>query len=94
YTILWALYSMGLIIAGIVKKGKMLRIMGICLFGLTLIKLLLDSINMTLGYKLIVYCSIGAILMIVGFLYQRFKHIIFRDDDADASEQSKKISNE
>jgi len=59
---------------------KMLRIMGFSLFGITLIKLLADTVNMSLGYKLIVYISVGLILMVIGFLYQRFKQILFEDD--------------
>jgi uncharacterized membrane protein len=58
----------------------MLRIMGFSLFGVTLIKLLTDTVHMSLGYKLIVYISVGLILMVIGFLYQRFKQILFGDD--------------
>ncbi|HEY1038427.1 MAG TPA: DUF2339 domain-containing protein [Bacteroidia bacterium] len=80
-TILWALYSTLLIVFGIARKIKMLRIMGFTLFGVTLVKLLIDSINMSLGYKLIVYISVGIILTTIGFLYQRFKKILFEDDE-------------
>lgn len=80
FTILWALYSSLLITFGILRKIKMLRIMGFSLFGVTLIKLLADTVHMSLGYKLIVYISVGLILMIIGFLYQRFKQLLFGDD--------------
>jgi uncharacterized membrane protein len=80
FTILWALYSCVLITFGILRKMKMLRIMGFSLFGVTLIKLLTDTVHMSLGYKLIVYISVGLILMVIGFLYQRFKQILFGDD--------------
>lgn len=80
FTILWAVYSLALITFGILRKIKMLRIMGFVLFGATIIKLLIDSIYMSLGYKLVVYIAVGLILMIVGFLYQRFKKILFEDD--------------
>lgn len=80
FTILWAIYSSTLITFGILRKVKMLRIMGFSLFGITLMKLLIDTVHMSLGYKLIVYISVGLILMIIGFLYQRFKQILFEDD--------------
>ncbi len=81
FTILWALYSTVLIVFGIARKVKMLRIMGFSLFGVTLIKLLIDSIHMSMGYKFIVYISVGIILVTIGFLYQRFKKILFEDDN-------------
>lgn len=80
-TILWALYSLSLIAVGIARKIKMLRIMGFVLFGAALIKLLVNSFNMSGGYKIIVWISIGAILTIIGFLYQRYKTILFGDDE-------------
>jgi uncharacterized membrane protein len=81
FTILWALYSMLLIVLGIARKVKQLRIMGLVLFGAALIKLLADSLNMSGGYKIIVWISIGAILTIIGFLYQRYKTVMFGDDE-------------
>lgn len=81
YTILWALYSTSLIVFGIARKVKMLRIMGIALFGLTIIKLLIDSVTLSRGYQLVVYCSVGVILLCVGFLYQRFKQVLFGEDE-------------
>ncbi|MDP2388616.1 MAG: DUF2339 domain-containing protein [Bacteroidota bacterium] len=81
FTILWALYSTVLIVFGIARKIKMLRIMGFSLFGITLIKLLIDSIHMSMGYKFVVYISVGVILVTIGFLYQRFKKILFEDDN-------------
>ncbi|MFL5751927.1 MAG: DUF2339 domain-containing protein, partial [Bacteroidia bacterium] len=87
YTILWALYSTSLISVGIMRKSKMLRIMGIVLFGITIIKLLIDSVTLSRGYQLIVYCSVGAILLCVGFLYQRFKTILFGEDETVTEKQ-------
>jgi uncharacterized membrane protein len=81
FTILWALYSMFLIVLGIARKVKQLRIMGLALFGAALIKLLIDSFNMSRGYKIIVWISIGVILTLIGFLYQRYKTVMFGDDD-------------
>lgn len=81
FTILWALYSLTLIVVGIAKRMKMLRVMGFVLFGISLLKLLVDSFNMSGSYKIIVWISLGIILILTGFLYQKFKHILFDDDE-------------
>lgn len=81
YTVLWGLYSMALIVYGIIKKRKTLRIIAISLFALTLLKLILDAMSMTLGYRLIVFIIIGIIMLVVSFMYQKFKPILFGDEN-------------
>jgi uncharacterized membrane protein len=76
FTVLWGLYSMSLITYGILRKRKMLRIIAISLFGLTILKLASDAMNMTMGYRLIVFMVIGIILLVVSFMYQKFKPLL------------------
>ncbi len=80
FTILWGLYSMFLIIYGIIRKNKLLRIISLCLFGLTIVKLAIDALSMSRGYQLIVFISIGIILLIVSFMYQKFKPLLFGEE--------------
>lgn len=76
-SILWGTYSLILIGLGIWKKKKHLRIGAIGLFALTLVKLFtydishLDTIS-----KTIVFVSLGILLLIISFLYNKYKHII------------------
>ncbi|MCK5702574.1 MAG: DUF2339 domain-containing protein [Cyclobacteriaceae bacterium] len=76
-SILWALYSFLLIIVGIWKKKKHLRIGAIALFTVTLVKLFfydishLDAIATT-----IVFISFGILLLIISLLYNKYRHII------------------
>jgi uncharacterized membrane protein len=87
FTVLWGAYSFLLIAIGIFKKNKVMRISSISLFGITILKLLLvDTWDLSTGYKVISYMLLGAILLIVAFLYQKFKVLIFGDD---ASEKEK-----
>lgn len=79
YTVLWGVYSMFLITYGILRKQKMLRIIAISLFGLTILKLAGDAMSMTMGYRLIVFITIGVILLLVSFMYQKFKPLLFED---------------
>ncbi len=76
-SILWGVYSLLIIVLGIWKKKKHLRIFAIALFTATLLKLFfydisyLDTIS-----KTIVFVSLGVLLLIISFLYNKFKKII------------------
>lgn len=82
FSILWGLYSFALIIYGILKKQKVKRITGIVVFGITLIKLFsYDISNQSTGYKVIAYVILGILLLVVSFLYQKFKNLLFGDEN-------------
>ena len=81
-SIIWGLYSLLLIILGIWKKKKYLRITAIVLFGITLSKLFLfDVSNLDTIPKTILFVSLGILLLIISFLYNRFKNLIFNEDE-------------
>lgn len=51
------------------------------LFAVTLLKLiLLDSLSFTAVQKIIAYVLMGTLLLIISFLYQKYKNIIFGED--------------
>ncbi|XLS29166.1 DUF2339 domain-containing protein [Flavobacteriaceae bacterium M23B6Z8] len=76
-SILWGVYALGLIAFGIWKKKKYLRIIAIVLFGGTLIKLFFyDIAHLNTISKTIVFVSLGVLLLIISFLYNKFKHSI------------------
>ncbi|MEW7278989.1 DUF2339 domain-containing protein [Aquimarina sp. 2201CG1-2-11] len=76
-SILWGIYSLFLITLGIWKKKKHLRIGAIILFGVTLIKLFFyDISHLNTIAKTIVFVSLGVLLLIISFLYNKYKHII------------------
>jgi uncharacterized membrane protein len=82
YTVLWGLYSFALIAFGIMRKSKSLRISAIVLFAITLIKLFaFDIIDLSTGYKVVAFTALGILLLVVSFLYQKFKTLIFGDDE-------------
>lgn len=81
-TILWGIYSLTMIVLGIWKKDKSLRIAAIVLFGITLAKLFLyDIASLTPISKTIVLVSLGILLLIISFLYTKYKHLIFNEDE-------------
>ena len=76
-SILWGLYSLLLIVLGIWKAKKYLRVGAIVLFGVTLIKLFFyDISHLTTISKTIVFLSLGVLLLIISFLYNKFKNQI------------------
>ena len=76
-SILWGVYSLALIALGIWKKQKYIRITAIVLFSITLLKLFFyDISNLGTLSKTIVFVSLGILLLIISFLYNKFKHNI------------------
>ena len=73
-SILWSVYSLLLVGLGIFHKKKHLRIFALVLFGITLAKLFLyDISNLSTISKTIVLIILGLLLLIISFLYNKFK---------------------
>jgi uncharacterized membrane protein len=80
-SIFWGSYSLFLIILGIWKKRKYLRVGAILLFAATLIKLFsYDISHLETIPKTIAFVSLGILLLIISFLYNKYKHIIADED--------------
>lgn len=76
-SVLWGVYSLVLISLGIWKNKQHLRIGAIILFGITLIKLFFyDISHLDTIAKTIVFVSLGILLLIISFLYNKYKHLI------------------
>jgi uncharacterized membrane protein len=81
YAILWGTFAFVLIYLGLRWKSKAIRIISISVFGLTLLKLFLfDFAGLGEGGKIAAFISLGVILLIISFMYQRLKKILFADD--------------
>jgi hypothetical protein len=81
-SILFGVFALGLIAYGIKKGKRHLRIAAIVLFAATLLKLFLyDMADMGTISKTIAMISLGVLLLVISFLYNKFKDIIFGDDD-------------
>jgi uncharacterized membrane protein len=79
-SILWGIYALSIIILGIWKRQKHLRIMAILLFGITLVKLFFyDIAHLPTLSKTIVFVSLGTLLLIISFLYNKYKSKIFEE---------------
>jgi uncharacterized membrane protein len=77
-SIFYGIYALALVILGIVQHKKYLRVGAIVLFAFTLAKLFLyDISNLSTISKTVVFVSLGILLLIVSFLYNKYKHLIF-----------------
>jgi uncharacterized membrane protein len=79
-SILFGVYALLLIALGIWKKKLHLRIGAIVLFGLTLLKLFFyDLSSLDTISKTIVFVVLGLLLLIISFLYTKYRKVIFED---------------
>jgi uncharacterized membrane protein len=77
-SIFWGVYSLILIVIGIWKSKKYVRVLAISLFGITLLKLFFyDISHLDTISKTIVFVSLGVLLLIISFLYNKYKKKIF-----------------
>jgi uncharacterized membrane protein len=77
-TLLWLLLAVLLFGTGFGLKAMWLRLTGVVLMGITLAKLVfLDSLRFSTVQKIVAYLTLGVLLLVVGFFYQRFKEKLF-----------------
>jgi uncharacterized membrane protein len=82
-SILWGVFALFTIAFGIWKNKKHLRLAAIVLFALTLLKLFLyDIADLGTIAKTIVFVSLGILLLIISFLYNKYKDLINDDEEA------------
>jgi uncharacterized membrane protein len=80
YSILWGTYAFVLMFLGLKWGDKNVRIIAIALFGITILKLfLIDIRSLSEGGKIAAFISLGVLLLIISFMYQRLKKMILDD---------------
>jgi uncharacterized membrane protein len=73
-SIVWGVYAALLIIAGIIKRYKSIRILALIIFGITIFKVvIIDLSGLDTIYRIIALIIIGIILIFTSFLYQKYK---------------------
>jgi uncharacterized membrane protein len=88
-SLIWTAYGGAMLMIGISRRSRLLRFMALGLLGLTIIKVfLLDLAELESVYRIISFIVLGAILLIVSFLYQRYRQRAAESDAAasDAAE--------
>jgi uncharacterized membrane protein len=83
-SIVWGLFALALVVYGIRKKKKYIRLAAIVLFVITILKLFVyDLAEAGTITKTVSFISLGAILLLVSYLYNRYKEILFGEDSAE-----------
>lgn len=87
FPILWGMASFILIAVGIKTKKKHLRVISLTLLLITLLKLFLFDIRgISEGGKIAAFISLGVLLLVVSFMYQRLKKLLLSDEPVDKPE--------
>ena len=80
-TILWSLCAFAQMWLGMQFKYKTLRIISLSLLGLVLCKLFLyDLIAVSQGAKIVALVVLGVVLLVLSFMYQKLKKILFEEE--------------
>ena len=83
-SILWGVSALLLVGLGIWKRKKHFRYAAIGLFGITLLKLFFyDIAHLNTLSKTVVFVSLGILLLIVSYLYNRYKKQLFEEGETD-----------
>ena len=76
-SLIWAIYASVCLAIGIVGRWRMVRLAGLGLLAVPIVKLFLfDSLALEQGYRVAAFLSLGVIMLTVGFLYQRYSEVI------------------
>lgn len=80
YPIVWGLFSFILLIIGIKKQWKNVRIISLALLGLTILKLFIYDIkNVSETGKIVAFILLGVLILIISFVYQKVKKLVVDD---------------
>ncbi len=80
-SIFWGVYAMGLVIYGLWKSKKHIRISAIVLLGATLVKMIFyDLTYLNTLRRAILFIVLGLIMLGISFLYNKYKHLISDDN--------------
>ena len=72
YTIAWAVFALVLLVAGVIKSLRPLRLAAIALLSLALAKLFLHDLDrLNQLYRIGAFLSVAVIAILASFLYQR-----------------------
>jgi len=78
-SILMAVYGVGLVVVGVALRSTVNRILGLGLLALVIAKLyLLDVWSLSRGFRITAFLALGGLLLLVSYLYSRFKPAIER----------------
>jgi uncharacterized membrane protein len=76
-TILWSVYAIGVIGAGIMRQSSRVRLAGLALLGVPVLKLFVfDVFQLEQAYRVSAFLALGVLLLATGLAYQRYSKAI------------------
>jgi len=86
FPVLWGISSFILMVIGLQKDNRVLRIISLVVFFVTILKLFaIDVWDMAEGGRILAFVLLGVLLLIISFMYQKLKFLILEDDDKNAN---------
>ncbi|MDF1536853.1 MAG: DUF2339 domain-containing protein [bacterium] len=83
-SVLWALFSIGLMGLGFAFRKGLMRRVSIGLFAVTVLKVfLVDMSNVSTPFRIVSFIVLGVLLIGASFLYHRYKGLILSEDEAE-----------
>ncbi len=94
FPILWGISSFIMIVIGMRKNIRMLRVIALVLFAVTIVKLILLGIyGESQTGKILAFIISGVILLLVSFLYQKLKKLVLEQDHpTEKNESNEQVS--
>jgi len=78
----WLMYSVIMMIFGLWRRRRSVRIVSICLFGISILKIFTYDLSfLDTLYRIFSFIGLGIILLAVSYAYQRYKEVIFGSPD-------------
>ena len=76
-SLLWAVYAAVMIVLGVVRRWRWVRLAGLAVLAVPVIKLFAyDSRTLEQEYRVIAFIALGLILLAGGLLYQRYSRLV------------------
>lgn len=76
YSLIWAVYAIGMVIGGFLRRYRPVRLMALAVLVGTILKVFLFDLSFLEGvYQILSFLVLGAILVAVSFLYQKYRHV-------------------
>ena len=76
-SLLWAVYAAVLIVLGVVRRWRWVRLAGLALLAVPVVKLFAyDSQTLEQEYRVIAFIALGLLLLAGGLLYQRYSRAV------------------
>ena len=77
YSLIWAVYAIGMVVSGLVRSYRPVRLMALAVLVATIFKVFFFDLSFLEGaYRVLSFLALGAILVAVSFLYQKYRRVL------------------